>query len=85
MFLSTLLIELLFFPCVIHGQVQELTKSNFMTTLALNPITMVEYYAPWCGHCNKFAPVYENVSTVLSGTGILVAKVYMMYISLYGI
>lgn len=62
-------------PSLVVGQVQELTKANFMTTLALNPVAMVEYYAPWCGHCKKFAPVYDEVAPVLSAAGVLVAKV----------
>lgn len=62
-------------PAAALGSVVELTKANFQTTLALNPITMVEFYAPWCGHCKNFAPVYSNASSVLAEAGVLVAKV----------
>lgn len=62
------------------ADVVQLTTANFQTTLALNPITMVEYYAPWCGHCKKFAPVYANVSNVLADAGILVAKVSLLFL-----
>jgi thioredoxin 1 len=42
--------------------VVELTKENFEQVVTSNPMVIVDYWAPWCGPCRGFAPVYEKVA-----------------------
>ncbi|MGB5832626.1 MAG: thioredoxin [Thiohalocapsa sp.] len=51
----------------------ELTNENFESTIKENPFVLVDFWAPWCGPCRSFAPVYEKVSE--SHDDILFAKV----------
>ena len=40
----------------------ELTKENFEQVITGNPTVIVDYWAPWCGPCRGFAPIFDKVA-----------------------
>ncbi len=42
--------------------VVELTSENFEDAITQNPFVILDFWAPWCGPCRSFAPVFEKVS-----------------------
>ena len=40
----------------------ELTKENFEKVITESPMVIVDFWAPWCGPCQGFAPIYEKAA-----------------------
>jgi protein disulfide-isomerase A6 len=45
-------------PGVEMPGIVQLTKSNFKQLVGKKQAALVEFYAPWCGHCKHMAPEY---------------------------
>lgn len=50
---------------VYSADVVTLNASNFEEVVKNNTNVLVEFYAPWCGHCKKLEPEYEKAAKKL--------------------
>uniref|UniRef100_A0A673C5A5 Protein disulfide-isomerase A6 n=1 Tax=Sphaeramia orbicularis TaxID=375764 RepID=A0A673C5A5_9TELE len=51
-----------------NDDVIELNPSNFnREVIQSDSLWLVEFYAPWCGHCQSLAPEWKKAATALKG------------------
>ncbi|KAL6627839.1 hypothetical protein ACP70R_031565 [Stipagrostis hirtigluma subsp. patula] len=64
-------------PALADGDdVVALTESTFEKEVGQDRGALVEFYAPWCGHCKKLAPEYERLgASFKKAKSVLIAKV----------
>ncbi len=47
--------------------ITEINDRNFEEIIHNNPKVVLDCYAPWCGPCKMFSPIFEELSTEESG------------------
>ncbi|TGZ82982.1 thioredoxin-domain-containing protein [Ascodesmis nigricans] len=53
-----------------NSGVLELTPKNFNDEILQSTnAAIVEFYAPWCGHCRNLKPIYEKIGKSMKGIG----------------
>jgi len=59
------------------SNVLDLDPSNFDSVIGQGKPGLVEFFAPWCGHCKSLAPIYEQLGEAFSHAKdkVVVAKV----------
>lgn len=41
---------------------ENLTAENFNEKVTSNDIVIIDFWAPWCGPCKQYGPIFEKVS-----------------------
>ena len=51
------------------------TEADYDELVKENEHVLMEFYAPWCGHCKKLAPEYSAAAKILKEKKVVLAKV----------
>jgi protein disulfide isomerase family A protein 3 len=54
--------------------VKVVVAKNFKQIVDQDKDVLVEFYAPWCGHCKKLAPIFDELGIKMKNEDVVVAK-----------
>jgi len=62
-------------PATNDGPVKVLVGSNFQEIVSPDKDVLIEFYAPWCGHCKQLEPKYKKLGEKFKGVdSVVIAK-----------
>ncbi|HVI74767.1 MAG TPA: thioredoxin domain-containing protein [Anaeromyxobacteraceae bacterium] len=44
------------------GSTVEITEQSFRSTVDRDGVVLIDWWAPWCGPCRMFGPIFEQVA-----------------------
>ena len=60
--------------------VHVLSRDTFAHFVMPKDLVLVEFYAPWCGHCKTLEPEYSRAAKELKKDGLYLAKVFALFV-----